>query len=451
MPMGRKMVKNGVAEEVTPNNINELDAALKSIEESGNMDLQCIRELIEMEKRKRILLQHPYEPKYNEKKDRWLTRFNVDGKIVQKSKKTLKELEDLIVRFYTGEEEPEDKTYTFSKGHDKWMEMQKEYGKSNNSIRRYETDWFRFFDGTPFARADLSSITSKDIELFMINNIKKFNLKRRGADGLYSYISGVFYNAVIDKIIPPQDNPCQFVDKKKFVKFYNTDEKTIEERTLSQEELTILINKINSDILRKRDYIYPYGIQFALLTGMRCGEIAGLRWKYVLNDHIIVCESEKYDVVNKTYEQSKTKTGKTRTIPITEEINTFLNKMRDLQREYGQEGDFVFSFDGQKLRCKNLTAYMNHKCEQIKFDSHKSIHAIRRTFNSYLRFDGVSATEAGSLIGNTPRVNDLHYTYDIQNFDKKKFYMESAEKKMVKSSLAQYVPNLCDKARKPSI
>ena len=74
---------------------------------------------------------------------------------------------------------------------------------------------------------------------------------------------------------------------------------------------------------------------------------------------------------------------------------------------------------------------MNHKSEQIKFKDHKSIHAIRRTFNSYLRLDGVSAVEAGNLIGNTPKVNDIHYTYDIQENDRKKAYMEKAEKRMI--------------------
>lgn len=441
MPMG-KAQKNGVTKTVAPlqNKIIELTTALQKLSEDDSMEMQCVRETIEMKRRDLILAAHPYKPTYNEKKDRWLTRFNVDGKIVQKSAKTEELIKDCIVDYYLNhcfneENNDEKEVYTFSQAHDAWMKMQTEYGKSNNSIRRYETDWFRFFDESEFSHMDLASITPRDIELFMISNIKKFNLKRRGADGLYSCINGAFYNAVIDKKIPPDENPCLFVDKKKFVKFYNTDEKTIEERTLSQNELSQLIVKINSDIINRKDYIYPYGVQFALLTGMRVGEIAGLRWNNVYNDHIIVCESEKYDVVEQKYFQSKTKNSKVRSVPITDDLRDFLIKMKELQSELGTEDDFVFSFSGQKLRCKNLTAYMNHKSEQIKFDTNKSIHAIRRTFNSYLRFDGVSATEAGSLIGNTPKVNDLHYTYDIQGLDKKKAFMENAEKKMIRASL----------------
>ena len=383
-------------------------------------------------KRQKILKQHPYKPTYNKSRKRWFTRFDEDGHIIQRSRKTEKEIEDCIVEFYTtGFQKDEDPVMTFSQAHDRWMEMQREYGKTNNSIRRYETDWMRFFAGTKFEIMDVTKISSKDIEVFMIDNIKKFSLKRRGADGLYSCINGVFYNLVMDRIIEIDQNPCNYVDKKRFVKFYNTDEKTVEERTVSPEDLSKLIRQMNLDINRKPSYIYPYGLQLSLLTGMRVGEIAGLRWRHVYDGYIKICESEKYDVVEKEYYQSKTKNGKIRTIPITDHIQALLDQMRILQEKYGIVEDFVLSFENEKLRCKNLTAYMNHKCDQLKFSSHKSIHAIRRTFNSYLRFDGVSATEAGSLIGNTPKVNDAHYTYDIQDIGKKKSYMTNAEQRMI--------------------
>ena len=426
------MIKEGVADNVTPEELQEL---LRQLGNDGILALQCIRDQIEMNKRKKILKDHPYKPKYNKKKGRWYTRFKTDeGEIIQRSRADPKELEDLIVEFYTNgfdEEEAEPNIYTFDKAHDRWMEAQREYGKSNNSIRRYETDWARFFSDSKFKDMDLFEITPRDIEVFMIDNIKRYNLKRRSSDSLYACVSGVFYNAVMDRKLDAHDNPCLYVDKKKFIKFYNVEDKTPEERTVSPEELAQLISKIDSDIERNPSYIYPYGVKLALLTGMRVGEIAGLRWGHVYDSYIKICESEKYDVVEKRYFQSKTKNSKVRTVPITDHLREFLDTMKDLQSRYGIVNDFVLSFDNQKLRCKNLTAYMNHKCEQIKFSSHKSIHAIRRTFNSYLRFSGVSATEAGSIIGNTPKVNDNHYTYDIQSIETKKAYVSDAELRMI--------------------
>ena len=54
-----------------------------------------------------------------------------------------------------------------------------------------------------------------------------------------------------------------------------------------------------------------------------------------------------------------------------------------------------------------------------EFDRPKSIHAIRRTVNSNLRCNGVSATVAASLLGHTAKVNEENYTYDVSDMDYK--------------------------------
>lgn len=51
-----------------------------------------------------IIAKHPYSIIYNEKKDRWYTRFNVDGKIIQRNRKTREEIEHLILDYYMDNE-----------------------------------------------------------------------------------------------------------------------------------------------------------------------------------------------------------------------------------------------------------------------------------------------------------------------------------------------------------
>ena len=58
----------------------------------------------------------------------------------------------------------------------------------------------------------------------------------------------------------------------------------------------------------------------------------------------------------------------------------------------------------------------------------KSIHAIRRTLNSKLRTDGMSAVVAGSLFGHSSQVNNKNYTYDISNMEYKKKALSRAYK-----------------------
>ena len=74
---------------------------------------------------------------------------------------------------------------------------------------------------------------------------------------------------------------------------------------------------------------------------------------------------------------------------------------------------------------------MSIKSRQLGFKNSKSIHSIRRTLNSYLREDGASAAIAGSVIGNTPEVNDNHYTYDVGDMLSKQRLVESATSKIL--------------------
>lgn len=410
-------------------------ALLQYALQNGMIDLQCLQKQVEMDKRIKILELHPYGVTFNEKKRRWYTRFKVDGEVVQRNRIKKEELEDLIVDFYNNGEtfrkEVIYEKYSFAQAHDRWLEMQYEYGKDENTIYKYESDWRRFFAGTEFEKKDIVLITPQDIETFMINQIKTFNLKRQAGVTLYGYISGVFYNAVMDKKISKDDNPCDLVDKKKFVKFYNKDKKKPEDRVISIVETEQLLNKIHNEIKERPSSLYPYGVQLSLLTGMRVGEICGLRWENVLDDRIVICESEKYNQSTKRYYQSDTKTDKERTLPITDDLRKFFKTMKSLQTKYGSDKDFVISTANGKLHTRNLSDYMIKSSKKLGFNVSKGIHTIRRTFNSYMRQSGISAVMAGSIIGNTAEVNNNHYTYDICDMKTKKELVSKIEDKMI--------------------
>ena len=59
----------------------------------------------------------------------------------------------------------------------------------------------------------------------------------------------------------------------------------------------------------------------------------------------------------------------------------------------------------------------------------KSIHAIRRTLNSNLRCNGMSATVAASILGHTEKVNEENYTYDVSDMAYKTHIIASINKK----------------------
>lgn len=300
-----------------------------------------------------------------------------------------------------------------------WKEKQISYGVSSNTVSKYNSDYKRYFEGTAFEKLDIRKITEEDITVFVISKIKQLNLKEKAGKALWGYISGVFKSARINKKI--LENPCLYVETKRFSKFYNREQKHFENRILSNHDIKLLEGRLRKDHEEKPYYIQSYAVELAIYTGMRVGELAALRWTNIsLNEGIIIIsESEKYDRINKEYLISGTKTGKTRIFPMTDKINAFFKNLKKIEMRQGILGEFVFSDENGRITARSISECMRRKCSQAGIDE-RGIHALRRTLNSKMRCDGVSATVAASLLGHTEKVNQENYTYDITGMDYKR-------------------------------
>ena len=195
--------------------------------EKGIIDLSRIQEMIEMNRRKEILKKHPYAI-WQGKDGKWYTRIiDEEGKRVLKKRVSLEKIEDFLIEYYTEierkekrkNEENKKSEYQFKSYFDLWVKKQISYGVSNNTVSKYESDYKRFFKDTNFETMDIREITEEDITACVISNIKKYNLKEKAGKALLGYISGVFHSALLKRKI--QENPCIYVDRKIFFKFYN--------------------------------------------------------------------------------------------------------------------------------------------------------------------------------------------------------------------------------------
>ena len=73
-----------------------------------------------------------------------------------------------------------------------------------------------------------------------------------------------------------------------------------------------------------------YAVELAFYTGMRIGELTGLKWSNIREDLgcILIQYSEKLDRKEKRYYIAKTKTGKERLFPLTDDIKRILNEVK---------------------------------------------------------------------------------------------------------------------------
>jgi integrase len=396
--------------------------------QNGIINLSYVQDIVEMKRKEEILRKHPYKI-WEGKNGKWYTYIYEDKRILKK-RASRKSIEDFLVSYYEKKEkeltteekkikkEQEILEYQFKNNFKLWEKKQESFGVSNNTLSKYQSDYTRYFKDTEFENMDIRNINEEDVKALVISNIKKYNLREKAGKALFGYINGVFHSAKINRKIT--ENPCEFIDKRIFYKFYDNTVVPAEKRVLSEYEESELLNFIKKQYEEKPNYIPLYAVELALYTGMRVGELAALRWDRILYDKkiIVIDSSEKYDYIKKKYYIDTTKTHKIRYFPLTPVIIEFLKKIKQIEIEYGYLTEFVFSNEEGRVHSRVISKCMRSKSKQAGLDT-KSISSIRRTVNSKMKCMGVPTTVAASMFGHSERVNNDNYSYDITNAEYK--------------------------------
>lgn len=84
----------------------------------------------------------------------------------------------------------------------------------------------------------------------------------------------------------------------------------------------------------------------------------------------------------------------------------------------GYISEWLFSNENGRVHAPVISSCLKNKCRQEGIEE-RGIHAFRRTINSKLRCNGVSATVAASLLGHTEEVNEKYYTFDVSSLEEK--------------------------------
>ena len=187
------------------------------------------------------------------------------------------------------------------------------------------------------------------------------------ANRYLSSLSKAFSNAVKEWHWLP-DNPMRQVSKK-------TEPRGVV-RYLSDEERAALLNACRESELKPLYLI----VLFALTTGMRRGELLGLRWQDVdLERRIAVLQN--------------TKNGDRRSVPIVPEVANLLRehgKVRRLDTDlvFAGTGDDPIWFDNYWYRALKVA-----KIKDFRF------HDLRHTAASYLAMSGATTAEIAAVLG----------------------------------------------------
>lgn len=387
---------------------NEL---LSYLSENGIIDEDMVRHKIEEMRNNEYLSRHTKKV-WKGENGYWYTyidKTNGERKLIKKN--TKQELESFLIDFYKQD-------YTIRTYFDIWKERQKNCGKDSNTLVRYDSTYKRFLEGDKLEKMSVQDITTDDIEQWIFRILSRYDLKYKALSQGFQIIKGIFNKARIDRII--KENPCDHIDLPVYRMRCESSYIDPESRVLQEAECRALIEKLKESYINNPTCISNYAVEFALMTGLRPGELAYLRWEHInyKEGYIAIDGSEKQDKITLEYYDSKTKTKKVRRIPLTEQIKNFLDVLKKLEMRHGFLTEYVFSGKEGRIHVTGMYDAGQRKCRQAGLDK-RGIQMIRRTYNSYLKSIGVDTTIAASIMGHSPSVNESNYTYDVSNMDYK--------------------------------
>lgn len=161
-------------------------------------------------------------------------------------------------------------------------------------------------------------------------------------------------------------------------------------RFLTEDEIKSLLDACNE----------PLGdiVECALNTGMRKGEILGLRWEQIRNGFIYL---------------DKTKTSEPRQIPINDTLDMLFKRIRQKQHLISR---YVFTYRGKRV--DSVKTSFNSAVKRAGIVDF-TFHDLRHTFASQLLMKGGTLKDVQELLGHKTMTMTLRYAHLTQEHKKK--------------------------------
>ncbi len=363
---------------------------------------------------------------------RWRDRRGKRHSIYAHTLEELREKEKEVMLDDSRGVKPDARTAKLNERYEVWRDLKR--GLKDNTFQNY-IYMYEMFVKPDLGQMRISQIRHSDVKRFYNTLYEERGLKVSTIDNIHTVLHQVFELAVQDNYIP--SNPS---DKalKELKLIHNTDSQ--KRRALTKAEQELFLDYLS----RTRVYQHWYPIFYTMLnTGMRVGEITGLRWCDVdfengLIDvnHTLVYYNHRKNGCYYNIHTTKTRAG-CRTIPITEGVRRALEQERYYQTMLDQKceavidnyTDFIFvnrygSVHNQGSLNKALRRIIRDCNDEILSHSNGksalllprfSCHSLRHTFATRLCEAGVNVKVIQDVLGHADFQTTMNIYTDATN------------------------------------
>ncbi len=374
---------------------------LNKAAEYGLIDLDSICSDVEMYENKRILRDHPFAV-WQGKNGKWYTRVQTesgDKKLIKRNTRT--DLDNYIIRHYKGDFKPRTVETIFYD----WIEQKMRYNEiCKGTYDRYVNDFKRYFKD--IKNCGMADIDECFLEDFVKGKIAEFGLTSKSYGNMRTLLYGIFkyakkYGYTYLSI------SAFFGDLDLSRRVFRHNKKSSREQVFTDDEARILIAW-----LKDHPSVEHYGIILAFYTGIREGELSGLKFSdvdgfrlHVQRQEIRYKSKEDHKVVHEVVEYTKSEAGD-RIVFLTKEAIDIIAKIREMNPD-----NELMMMSGKR---KFITTTFNHRlyraCDECGIPR-RSMHKIRKTYGTKLIDNHVEDSIVMSQMGHSDITTTRKYYY----------------------------------------
>ena len=410
-------------------NYNGIDVqeALTHLLKSANLSLDDVAADMKKAERRKILENHT-APITEGNDGRFRTYIKLEnGKRKQIAKSTIEKVEDALVEFYSSQlEKSSVEKMTLEALYPRWIEYKKLHRAAPSYIRRINTDWKRYYEGTDIVKKPIKMLDKMTLDIWCHELIAETGRSKKAYYNASTIMRQVLDFAVDSNYI--QQNLFLQVKLNNKLVFDPEKKKDSELEVFSLEEVKLLCELAFEDFYAGHNTVHKLAsltIPFQLQVGLRIGELGAVRYSDIQGDELIVRrmyrtrEKEVVDYLKGHHES--------RTVPLTAEALRIINLAKNYQQEYNlDDSGYIFSVTGEPLADSTIAKLYRRYCSMMG-TPHKSSHKARKSYISALIDGKVNINTIREIVGHASEQTTYRcYCYDRKSKSERVALIEKA-------------------------
>lgn len=406
---------------------------LSYVIESGMIDIDTIKNQMEMEERNKFLEMHPYEIFFS-KDGLWHTYFPDEKKgRIPRKRKNKDDLIDAIVEFWKNKDrdvgqDPINEKTTLLTLFPIWLKFKSIHTTSTTAIKRIINDWNKYYKPEiEFINKPIFKMTKTELETWAHEMIHKHNMTKK-----QYYNMSLIIRQSLD-YVADEDERWTFYQANKFRKFKvdkrmfrSPEQKNDEEEIYDYDETSKIKKVLDTSFKEDSNDILIQAVHLWFYLGLRVAELAALKFEdfdfkrnivhihrqivadYVADENdITIMKHNGFKVVDYAKGHNE------RNVILVDNAKQIIKRVKELNLINGENNDgFVFPRNGNFNLKQNFERAIKRVTQKAGV-TYKSGHKIRKTYVSMLIESGINVKTVAAMAGQ----HDIKTTFDSYTFN----------------------------------